>query len=95
METAGMDLAASAARLVAGVLSLLYLIVLLPHVAFEPANLLSPWAAGSLLFALLWLPLLWLHVQTSGRGLSRVELAASFAPLVFMGGFFSLLFALA
>ena len=94
MESTRLDLVASVARLVAGTISLLYLIVLLPHLD-SPANLSSPWYVGSLLVALIWLPLLWLHTRTIGRGLSGVELATSFAPLVFIGGFFSLLFALA
>ena len=96
METTRIDLSASVARLVAAAISFLYFILLLPHLAgFEPAKLSSPWYAAALLVALVWLPLLWLHARTRGKRLSGVELAASFAPLVFFGGFFSLLFALA
>jgi hypothetical protein len=91
-----MDLAASVARLVAAVISFLYMVLLLPHLeGFKLAKLLSPWYAAALLVALIWLPLLWLHVRTSGKRLSALELAGSFGPLVFFACFFGLLFALA
>ena len=96
METTRLDWAASLARLVAAVISFLYLILALPHLeGFEPANLLSLWYVAALFVALIWLPLLWFHVRTSGKHLSTLELAASFGPLVFFGAFFGLLFALA
>ena len=96
MGTTRTDLAAFVARLVAAAISFLYFILVLPHLqGFEPAKLASPWYAAAMVVALAWLPLLWLHVRTSSKHLSSVELAASFAPLVLFGGFFGLLFALA
>lgn len=96
MDTTRIDSAAAVARLVGAALSFLYMILAVPHLdGFAPAKLSSPWYAAALLVALIWLPLLWLHVRMSGKRLSAVELAASFGPMVLLGGFFGLLFALA
>jgi hypothetical protein len=96
MEATRLDMAASVARLLAGAISFLYLLLALPQLdGFEPAKLASPWYAAGLFLTLAWLPLLWLHVRTAGRRLNGIELAASFGPLVLFAGFFSLLFALA
>jgi hypothetical protein len=93
MEKNGINLAASVARLTAVALSFLYMLLILPHLAgFEPSNLTSPLYTSTLLIAVLWMPLLWFHARTTGAHLKPVALAASFAPLGLLFGFFALLF---
>jgi len=61
---------------------------------FEPAvakDLRSGWFLAAMFVAFAWVPLLLLHRQLE-KARSRTYCALSFAPLVFIMGFFALLF---
>ncbi len=88
-----MNLAGSVARLAAAAMSFLYMILVIPHLAgFESSKLASPLYTGALLVAVLWMPLIWFHLRTTGSHLGAFGLAASFAPLALLLCFFTLLF---
>jgi predicted glycosyl hydrolase (DUF1957 family) len=84
---------ATLARISAVIISLLYMLLLLPHVgSIETSHFSSPWFWGAVTVALCWIPILILHRQLD-RERSSPLLALSFAPLILIAIFFGLLFA--
>lgn len=88
-----MERVAFIARLVAIVVSLGYMVLLLPHVAGIGAeHFSSGWFLGAGAVALTWIPLVAFHRHFQ-RSEGALHLVLSFAPLVLMAAFFGALFA--
>ena len=90
-----MHRAASIARMSAVAVSLVYMMVLLPHFGgIGPKHLSSFWFVAGMLIAFSWIPLfMFRNYLAEGGGILRSVL--SFAPLVFIAAFFTALFAVA
>lgn len=90
-----MQRAAFIARMSAVVVSLFYMVILLPQfVGIEAAHFSSGWFLAGMAVAFSWVPLLVFNGYfRRGKGAPHVML--SFAPLILMITFFSALFAAA
>jgi len=87
--------AASIVRISAVVVSLLYMVILLPHLGgIETQDFSSGWFLGGMAIAISWIPLLWFH-RYCGHGSERLHIIVSFVPLILFGAFFSALFVVA
>lgn len=90
-----MKRAAFAARMTAVVLSLGYMMLLLPHVAgIDAEHFSNGWFLGGATIALLWIPLLAFH-RYFARSQGAPHLVLSFAPLILFVAFFGALFTVA
>lgn len=88
-----MERAAFIARMTAIVLSLGYMVLLLPHVAgIEAEHFSSGWFLGGATIALSWIPLLAFHRYFKHSD-GALHLVLSFAPLILFAAFFGALFA--
>jgi len=84
--------AAFICRVLAAVISFLYLVLLLPHFSgLTLGKLAYPWTLAGLLVAFLWLPVLLLE-RWFRRERGSIRTALSFAPLLVIAAFFMSLF---
>jgi hypothetical protein len=90
-----MQRAASIARISAVLVSLVYMVLALPHFGgIEAQHFSSGWFLAAMAIALAWLPLL-LFNRYFRHGSGALHAALSLAPLILMVAFFSALFAAA
>lgn len=90
-----MEKAALVARISAAAVSLLYMLVLLPHFrGITAEHFSSGWFLGGIIIAFAWVPLLFLH-HPLARKSGSLHIIFSFAPAVVMTAYFSALLTVA